>query len=238
MNPIEARQEIAEASRILAAHHILDAFGHVSRRSPDRPEHFLISRSLAPAQVTPADVVELRLDGTPIEGSGPRLFLERFIHGEIYRARPDVQAIAHSHAAAVLPFTIVPALTLRPVCHMCGFLLRIPSPFDIADHAGDGTDLLIRNASLGVALAGHLANAAIVLMRGHGFTAVGRSVAEATYRAIYTAANCSVQSEAMRLGVPVYLSDAEAIACDQTASGQIDRAWNLWRSELGDALHF
>jgi HCOMODA/2-hydroxy-3-carboxy-muconic semialdehyde decarboxylase len=191
-----------------------------------------MSRSLAPALVDPADVVELRLDGTPTEADCPRLFLERFIHGEIYRARPDVQAIVHSHAVAVLPFTIVPELSLRPICHMSGFLHRTPQPFDIAHHAGDGTDLLIADSPLGAALAKHLAQGAVVLMRGHGFTAVADTVPQATYRAIYTCTNCSVQSEAMRLGKPAYLSDAEAVACERRASGQIERAWNLWRSQL------
>lgn len=236
MTPLDARREVAEASRILAANDVLDAFGHVSRRSPQEPQHFLISRSLAPAQVAPADIVELRLDGTPAKDDCPRLFLERFIHGEIYRTRPDVQAIVHSHATAVLPFTIVPSVSVRPVSHMCGFLHLTPPPFDIASHAGDGTDLLISDPSLGAALARHLARAAIVLMRGHGFTAVGRTVAQATYRAIYTCKNCSVQSEALRMGQPTYLSDAEAIACEQRVSGQIDRAWDLWRSQLGAHL--
>ncbi|HKQ82548.1 MAG TPA: class II aldolase/adducin family protein, partial [Steroidobacteraceae bacterium] len=179
MTPRDARCELAEASRILAANDVLDAFGHVSCRSPQEPQHFFISRSLAPAQVEPNDIVELRLDSTPTKDDCPRLFLERFIHGEIYRNRPDVQAIVHSHALAVLPFTIVPALSVRPVSHMCGFLHLTPPPFDIANHAGDGTDLLISDPSLGAALAGHLAQASIVLMRGHGFTAVGRSVAQA-----------------------------------------------------------
>jgi ribulose-5-phosphate 4-epimerase/fuculose-1-phosphate aldolase len=228
----EARQEIADASRILAANKILDAFGHVSRRAPGRPTHFLIPRSVAPAQVTPADVVELRLDGTSAEGGDVRLFLERFIHSEIYRVRPDVHAIVHSHAMAVIPFTVVPGISVRPICHMCGFLRGTPAPFDIADYAGQGSDLLIRDAALGKALAAHLAEAALVLMRGHGFTAVGNGVPQATYRAIYTSKNCEIQSAAMKLGQPIYLSDAEAVACERTLDGQIDRAWSLWRSEL------
>ena len=232
MTPDDARQEIADASRILSARGVLDAFGHVSRRSPERRDRFLISRSLAPAQVTSADVVELTIDGIPPGGAAPRLFLERFIHGEIYRARPDAQAIVHSHAIAVLPFTLVPTAAVKPVCHMCGFLQGAPSPFDVADHAGPGSDLLIRDVELGAALAAHLGEAAVVLMRGHGFTAVGGTVAQATYRAVYTSVNCEVQAAAMRLGDPTYLSAAEAHACERTLEGQIDRAWNLWRSEL------
>lgn len=231
----EARREIADASRILAAKEILDAFGHVSRRVPGRPDRFLISRSLAPAQVTPGDIVELDLGGNEVAGGSARLFLERFIHGEIYRVRPDVEAIVHSHAPSVLAFTIVPTVRVRPACHMCGFLQGTAPAFDIADHVGNGSDLLIRDPALGTALAAHLGDAGVVMMRGHGFTAVGSSVAQATYRAIYTARNCELQAAAMRLGDPIYLTEEEAIACERTLAGQVDRAWNLWRNDLGAA---
>jgi ribulose-5-phosphate 4-epimerase/fuculose-1-phosphate aldolase len=228
------RQEVAVGSRILAEQRILDAFGHVSRRNPSSPSSFLISRSLAPALVAPSDVIELDLDGEPLTGGSPKLFLERFIHAEIYRRRPDVQAIVHSHAPAVLPFTIVPTANVRPACHMCGFLQGVSEPFDIADHAGSASDLLIRDARLGAALAAHLGDAAIVLMRGHGFTAVGNGVPQATYRAIYTARNCEIQLAAAQLGEPVFLTDAEARTCDATSASQLDRAWDLWRSAISD----
>ncbi|HZV04970.1 MAG TPA: class II aldolase/adducin family protein [Gemmataceae bacterium] len=227
----DARREVVDASHILSAQGIVDAFGHVSRRHPERADRFLISRSLAPALVTPADVLELDLDGVPVSDPDARIFLERFIHGEIYRRRADVYAIVHSHAVSVLPFSVVPSVTVRPIYHMCGYLRSTPVPFDIADHAGPGSDLLIRNAKLGAALAAHLADAAVVLMRGHGFTAVGEGVPQATYRAIYAARNCEVQLAALKLGEPVYLNEKEARACDETTMGQIDRAWNLWRHD-------
>lgn len=231
----EARQAVADSSRVLAAQGLLDAFGHVSCRAPDEADHFLISRSLAPALVTADDVVVLDLDGELLGNGSTRLFLERFIHAEIYRVRPDVHAIVHSHAPAVLPFTIVPDVRVQPSCHMCGFLQGTPAPFDVADHEGDGTDLLIRSPELGTALAAHLATAGVVLMRGHGFTAVGTTLPEATYRAIYTARNCDVQAAALRLGTPTYLSEAEAAACERALAGQIDRAWNLWLNDLAAA---
>jgi len=223
-----ARVEVAQASRILAGEAILDAFGHVSRRHPDRPDHFLISRSLAPALVTPDDVLELDFAGNVVSERAAPVFLERFIHAEIYRRRPDVEAVVHSHATGVLPFAAVPSVRVRPICHMCGFLHGTPVPFDVADHAGPVTDLLIRSAALGAALASHLGGAAAVLMRGHGYTVVGSSVAIATYRAIYTARNCEVQQAAMALGKPVFLSDAEAVAADAAAMSQITRPWDLW----------
>ena len=231
----EVRRAVVDASRILAGEGLLDAFGHVSARSPDRADRFLLSRSLAPALVTEADIVEHDLDGRAADGSDVRLFLERFIHGEIYRRRADVMAVAHSHSTAVLPFTVVPDVAVRPIFHMCGHLRGTPAPFDVADHADPASDLLIRDKALGAALAEHLGDAAVVLMRGHGFTAVGDGVPAATFRAIYTARNCEVQQAAMRLGDPVFLSEGEAVACERAVSGQIDRAWALWRNDHAHA---
>ncbi|WP_035971093.1 class II aldolase/adducin family protein [Bradyrhizobium sp. WSM3983] len=229
----QSTQEIVDASHILAAEDILDAFGHVSRRSPTRSDRFLMSRSLAPALVTTDDIVELDFDGTCVSDPSARVFLERFIHSEIYRSRPDVAAIVHSHALSVIPFTVLDAAPVRPVFHMCGFLHGAPAPFDLADHAGPASDLLVRDPRLGAALADHLGAAAIVLMRGHGFTAVGDGVAQATYRAIYAAKNCTVQSAAMAMGTPLYLTGPEAEACDRAVTSQLDRAWDLWRKALG-----
>jgi HCOMODA/2-hydroxy-3-carboxy-muconic semialdehyde decarboxylase len=229
---VALRAELADASRILAALGVLDAFGHVSARSPGDSGRFLMSRSMAPALVTPTDVVEVDLDGNCRDDPAARLFLERFIHAEIYRRRADVTAIVHSHSPEVLPFTIVPAARVRPVCHICGFLDGTPAPFDIADHAGPGTDLLIRDTRLGAALADHLGEASVVLMRGHGFTAVGQGAPQATFRAAYTARNCQIDLSSRVLGQPVYLTAAEAAACERTTNGQIDRAWSLWRRDL------
>jgi ribulose-5-phosphate 4-epimerase/fuculose-1-phosphate aldolase len=224
----EAASEIVAASRILAGEGILDAFGHVSRRHPERRDRFLIARAMAPALVTADDVLELDFDGNAIPATGERLFLERFLHAEIYRRRADVDAIVHSHAMAVLPFTVVPTVRVRPICHMCGFLQGTPAPFDVADHAGDASNLLIGDAGLGRALADHLGDAAVVLMRGHGYTAVAPSVPAATYRAIYTARNCEVQLAAAQLGEAVFLSEGEAEAADVASLSQVGRAWQLW----------
>jgi len=226
------RAELADASQILAALGVLDAFGHVSARSPLDSGRFLMSRSMAPALVTPTDVVEIDLDGTCPDDPAARLFLERFIHAEIYRSRPDVAAIVHSHSPDVLPFTVVPAMRVRPVCHICGFLDGTPAPFDVADHAGPGTDLLIGDPRLGAALANHLGEATVVLMRGHGFTAVGLGVPQATFRATYTARNCQIDLSSRVLGQPIYLTEAEAAACERATNSQIDRAWSLWRRDL------
>lgn len=230
-----ARHELARASRILYARGVVDAFGHVSRRKPDAPDRFLMSRSLAPGLVCEEDILEHDLGGRAVDAPDARVFLERFIHAEIYRSRPDVQAVVHSHAPEVVPFTVVRTAALRPVCHMCGFLDSVRPAFDVADIAGPETDLLIRDAELGRAFAAHLGGAAVALMRGHGFTAVGSTLPEAVFRAVYTGINCRLQMSAVMLGQPVYLSEGEAAACDRATLGQIDRAWSLWLRELDGA---
>ncbi len=222
-----ASVEVAVASRILAMLGIVDAFGHVSRRDPAGSGGFLMSRSLAPACVQPHDVLTLDADGESIGGDG-KLFLERFIHSGIYRARPEIGAVVHAHTAAVIPYSVVPEISVRPICHVCGFLAGTPDPFDLADHGGPETDLLISTRDYGDALASHLGSAAVVLMRGHGFTAVGRDLVEAVFRAIYTVRNCEIQSAALALGVPRFLTAGEAAACDRTTTAQATRAWNLW----------
>ena len=228
MTITETRRQVVQASRILAGEGLLDAFGHVSARSPERADRFLLSRSLAPATVTDADLVEHDLDGAAVDGSTRPLFLERFIHAEIYRRRPDVHSVVHSHSIAVLAFALVADVAVRPIFHMCGHLHGTPTPFDVADHAGPASNLLISDAALGAALADHLGDATTVLMRGHGFTAVGGTVPQATFHAVYTARNCEVQQAAMRLGTPVFLSDEEALACRRTVTATVGRAWDLW----------
>lgn len=224
----EARLQIAQGSRILAGEAILDAYGHVSRRHPDRSDTFLIPRDMAPALVESGDIVELDLDGVAVFEKDAKLFLERFIHAEIYRKRPEVQAVVHSHAPGVLPFAAVPSAPVRAISHMCGFLHGMPSPFDLAHHAGPASDLLIRNRKQGQALAEHLGGAAVVLMRGHGYTTVGSGVPEAVFHAIYTSLNCEVQRHAMQLGQPIYLSEGEARTANASVMPESGRAWDLW----------
>ena len=237
MTAVDPRLLVAQASRILAGLGVVDAFGHVSCRDPERSDRFFLSRSMAPALVTPGDVLAHDVDGEPIEQPGAKVFLERFIHAELYRVRPDVASVAHSHAESVLPFTVIEE-PVRPIAHTCGFLHDTGQPFDVAAHRGDGTDLLIRDSELGRLLATHLGDKPIALMRSHGFTAVGETVEQAVFRAAYTMTNCRLQATAMQLGKPRYLSAAESMACEASTSGQARRAWDLWvarfASELGE----
>ncbi|WP_338664526.1 class II aldolase/adducin family protein [Pararoseomonas sp. SCSIO 73927] len=231
MTGVEAQAELALANRILALRGVVDAFGHVSARHPERPDRFLIARNMAPARVTPGDVVELDLDGEAVDPAAPRSYLERFIHAALYRARPDVMAVVHSHSPSVVPLGAVRGMTLRCVCHMGGFIGAGAPVFEIRDHAGPATSLLITDNRLGDALAGTLADAAVVLMRGHGSTVVGGSVPQAVFRAVYAEVGARMQCEAMRLGEVVYLTEEEARAAALANDGQIGRAWSLWAEE-------
>jgi ribulose-5-phosphate 4-epimerase/fuculose-1-phosphate aldolase len=222
------RSDLALANRILFQQCVLDAFGHVSVRDPERGDCFLMSRSKASALVEPDDILRHDLDGQPVEAVDERPYLERFIHAGIYRARSDVNAVVHSHSPAVVPFTVSRRARLRPVCHMSGFLRSVTPLFEIREHAGPGSDLLVRNLELGTALAACLHDAAVVLMRGHGCTVVGSTLMQAVFRAVYTEKNARIQAQAESLGDVEFLTDAEAQRADEANDGQTGRAWELW----------
>lgn len=229
----EVIADLVDANRILYRFGVVDAFGHVSARHPRRPEHFLLSRNLAPALVTADDIMEFDAEGEPV-GDERRPYLERFIHGEIFRARPDVMAVVHNHSPSVIPFGLVAGAALRPAFHMCGFLGEAAPVFEIRDAAGDGTDLLVRDRKLGAALAARLGTGSVVLMRGHGVTIAAENVRQAVYRALYTEANAKLQCQAIGLaagGAVTYLSPAEAKAAAVMNDGQLHRPWALWCQE-------
>ena len=224
--------DLVAANRILAAEGVLDGFGHVSARHDKDPGRFLLARSMAPALVNSGDVMEFDLDSNPIDARGRTAYLERFIHSEIYRVHPEVQAVVHSHSPAVIPFGVV-GVALRPIFHLGGFLGVGVPVFEIRDAGGPATDMLIRNPSLGAALAKTLGSAPVALLRGHGDVVVGRSVKEAVFRAIYTEVNARLESEALRLGQGqvVFLNQEEAKAAAETNSAQIGRPWELWKAK-------
>ena len=219
-------EALAVANRILFNEGVVDGFGHVSVRHDSSPAHFLLARNMAPALVTPDDILTFDLDGQALDAGDRRVYLERFIHAESYRARPDVVAVVHSHSPSVIPFAAT-RTPLRPIYHMSGFLGAGAALFEIRDVAGN-TDLLIRNAALGRALAASLGSNAAVLMRGHGSTVVGTSLQQAVYRAIYAETNARLQAQAMALGEVTYLNDEEASLAAATNDTQLARVWELW----------
>ena len=219
--------DVVAGSRVLAQQGVLDAYGHVSARSDKRPDRFIMSRSRAPALVTAADIMEHDADSEPV-GDTRKGFLERFIHGEIYRLRPEVMAVVHSHSPSVVPFGITKS-KLRPVYHMASFLWSGTPVFEIRDQKPDN-DLLIRDRPLGKALAQSLGKCACVLMRGHGMTVVGDSVAEAVFRSIYTEMNARLQWQAGHLEGPIeFLSEEEGRRSAATNRSTLERPWELWK---------
>lgn len=219
--------DLVSANHILYKEGVVDGFGHVSVRDERDPERFLLSRSLAPGRVRARDIMEFGLDGEPMNARGRKPYLERTIHSEIYRARTDVVAVVHNHSPALIPFGIT-GTALRPVFHMSGFLGSATPIFEIREAGGPATDMLIRDRKLGAALARALGAAPFALMRGHGSVAVGATLKQVVFRAIYAEVNARLQSEALRLGAINYLNDAEAANAARTNDSVIDRPWELW----------
>jgi ribulose-5-phosphate 4-epimerase/fuculose-1-phosphate aldolase len=223
--------DLVAANHILVDQGVVDGYGHVSVRHPADPQRYLMSRSIAPELVTAADVMEYDLDSSAVDARGRTGYLERFIHGEIYRARPDVKAVVHDHSPSVIPFG-VSAAPLRPLYHMSAFLGGGVPVFDIRKAAGGPSDMLVRNSALGRALAQALGGRPVALMRGHGAVVVGTSLPVVVFRSVYTEVNARLQAQAMALGTPVtYLDDEEARRAESSIAGTIERPWQLWRKK-------
>ena len=230
--PVDAGviEDLVAGSRILADQGVLDGFGHVSVRHPANPGRLLMSRSLAPALTTAGDIVEYDLECKALDDRGRASFLERFIHCEIYKARPDVRSVIHTHSPGIIPFANG-QVPLRPMYHVAGFLAAGVPVFEIRKHAGM-TNMLISGAPLGKALAETLADKSVVLMRGHGNVVVGPSVQVAVYRAIYTEINARLQAQAIALGGPItYLEREEGEKADVIQQQVVMRPWELWKAK-------
>ena len=226
----ETIANLVSANRILYAHSVLDGYGHVSARCDSDPEHFWLSRGMAPGLVTVDDIMEFDLSGEPVDGRGRTTYAERFIHSEIYRHRPDAKAVVHSHSAAVIPFGVT-TVPLKPIFHMGGFLGSGVPIFEIREAAGD-TDMLVRNPALGQALARRLDDKPAALMRGHGSVAVGISLPQVVFRAVYLEVNARLQAEAMKLGSVNFLTSGEASLAAAMNDAHLLRPWMLWKHEI------
>ena len=223
-------EDLVAANRILYAQSVLDGYGHVSARHDSNPNRFWLSRGMAPGLVTAGDIMEFDLSGEPVDARGRSTYAERFIHSEIYRRRPDVKAIVHSHSPAVIPFGVT-SVPLKPIFHMSGFLGAGVPIFEIREKAGD-TDMLVRNPALGEALALRLNDKPAALMRGHGSVAVGTSLPQVVFRAIYLEVNARLQSEAMKLGSINFLTSEEARLSAAGNDIHLLRPWMLWKHEI------
>jgi HCOMODA/2-hydroxy-3-carboxy-muconic semialdehyde decarboxylase len=232
--PAALRRDLAEAYRIVANEGILDAFGHISMRHPANPQRYFLSRSRAPALVEPDDILEYDLDSNPIVPPTTRPYSERVIHGEIFKARPDVNAVCHHHAPSIIPFAIS-GVPLVPVFHL-GAAMGPKAPFwDSRDEFGD-TNLLVVKPEEGASLARALGPCSIVLMRRHGATVVGGNLRELVFRTIYSAKNAEHQLAAHALGnvAPLTTGEAEMASGLNLAPGPVARAYEYWVRRLAD----
>lgn len=232
-----SRRDLVIANRILAGEGVIDASGHVSLRHPDRPDRYLISHSRSPELVESGDIVELTLDGHPLEDKRP-LLAERFIHGAIYEARPDVQAVIHSHAETTLPFGITHT-KLQAVIHVASDIGFEVPVWDIAEQFGNHTDLLVTNIEQGRDLARCLGENQLVVMRGHGFTAASRSLILAVRMAVYLPRNARVLLAALRLGKgkikPLSRGEIEVRMESDPNAPPARRSWDYWATKAGCA---
>jgi ribulose-5-phosphate 4-epimerase/fuculose-1-phosphate aldolase len=229
-------EDLVAAYRILAAHGVIDAYGHVSLRSPHNPQRYYVARSLAPELVTEADLIEYDLDSRPIDDGGRESVRERFIHGEIFKARPEVMAVVHNHSPSVVPFSVT-GVPMRAVFHMAAFVGEGLPNFEIRD-VRKGTDLLVKDPLLAGALAKTLGAKPAALMRGHGAVVVGENLPRAVGRSIYLELSARLQMQALALAGPggkvTYLDDAEVKASDPVQN--YARAWPMWRAKALEGL--
>lgn len=228
----DARALLARANRIIANEGVVDAFGHVAMRHPANPRRYLLSCSRAPELVQPDDILEFTLDSEPVTPTSSQLYGERFIHGEIFKARPDVTAVCHHHSPQVLPFCISGA-ELKPVFHLGGTMSG-PAPFwDQRDDFGN-TKMLVASPEEGASLARALGPHWMVLMRRHGATVAGISVQELVFRTIYTTRNAGLQLQAHLLGHVSPLNDEEADLAGRANLNPrpLARAWEYWSRRL------
>lgn len=228
-----ARRNLVMANRILAHQGIVDSFGHVTVRHPLDPQRYLMARSRAPQLVTVEDIVEFTLDNVSPADEHRPLYAERPIHGSIYQARPDVQAVCHNHAHSLIPFGVTTE-PLRPILHMASVIGAEVPVWDIRTEFGD-TDMLVTHAEMGHSLARTLGNGRAVLMRGHGSAVVGHSLREVVFTAYYLMVNAELLQQARQLGDPTALSlgEVELTAATLFQPLSQDRAWQDWSAQVG-----
>jgi ribulose-5-phosphate 4-epimerase/fuculose-1-phosphate aldolase len=237
--PDQILRDLVIGNRILAHQNVVDGYGHISVRHPSNPEHFLLSRSRAPELVTEDDIMEFKLDGSVVGDDKRPPYLERFIHGALYEARPDVNSVVHSHAEETLAFGIT-GTPLPPVIHLARAIGPTVPVWDIAEKFGDNTDLLVTNAEHGRDLAARLGQASVALMRGHGFAAVGAAIPDVVRLSVYLPVNARVLTTAMRFGEFKALAPGELTGRSGFDPGSASywRAWEYWarRAGVGERL--
>ena len=225
-------EELVTATKILLNEGILDTFGHISARDPADPNYFFLAQKLAPSLITVDDIQRFNLDGETIDNRPS--YLERYIHSEIYKARPDVHFVLHSHSPAVLPYCFV-GQPLRPVTHMGAFMGETVPVYEIRDKQGDHTDLFGGSPSVCADIAESLGQQTVVLMARHGVVNVGSSVRQVVFRAFYLEQEAAALTAGLRIGPIKYLSPGEVKSAGNLVGAQIDRGWDHWSERLRQA---
>ncbi len=229
-------EELVTANRILAREGVVDSFGHVSMRHPDRADRYLLSRARAPERIERDDIMEFTLAGDPVDARGRKPYLERFIHGAIYEARPDVNAVVHNHSPSVIPFGIT-AMKLKPLLHMCASIGHEVPTWDSHDKFGD-TDLLVSDMAMGRDLARALGSRRTALMRGHGAVVIGQSLRQAVWTAVYLELNAKLQMQALPMGEIKFLTRGEVdTIIARTGPYSFNRAWENWCRRADRPFH-
>ena len=221
-------EDLVAANHILADQGIVDGYGHVSVRHDRDPNRYLLSRDLAPALVAAEDVMEYDLDSNPIDRKGRGMYQERFIHGEIYKARPDVKAVVHNHSTNVIPFS-VSSIRLQPVFHTAAFIVDGIPVFDASRFSGRH-HAIVSNSESGRELARMLGNKSAALILGHGAAVVGTSLPMAVGRSIYLDMSAKIQGQAIALGGKVTALDPAAAR--EVSQNEYGRAWELWKKRV------
>jgi ribulose-5-phosphate 4-epimerase/fuculose-1-phosphate aldolase len=221
--------DLVAANRILSHHGVLDAYGHISARDPVNTDRYWLSRSMAPVLVTVENIIEFDLDSNPVRGGENQLFFERVIHGEIYKARPDVMAVVHNHSPSLIPFCNSDT-KLRPMVGNSAFLGTGAPVFDIRTVDDEG-DLNVCTVAQATGLAGALGSHWIVLLRGHGAVIIGESIRQCVRHAIIAERNARQQIEATILGPVKFLTPSEIEFARRAKPKDPDRAWHLWKQQ-------
>ena len=228
----ELIEELVTANRILARENVVDSFGHISVRHPEHPQRYLLSRSRAPDCIERDDIMEFTLDGAAIDGRGRAPYLERFIHGALYEARPDVMSVVHNHSESVIPFGVT-GQGIKPIYHMGASIGHEVPIWDSHDRFGD-TALLVENMEMGRDLAKRIGAGATALMRGHGATVAGKSIRHAVYISVYLEVNARLQKQAIGMGEIRFLTAGEVDNVRaRTGPYGINRAWENWCRRAG-----
>ncbi|MCH2674696.1 MAG: class II aldolase/adducin family protein [Dehalococcoidia bacterium] len=229
----EQLEELVTANRILAREGVVDAFGHISMRHPDRPDRYILSQSRAPNLVDIPDLMEYTIEGDPIDQQGRNMYSERAIHGGIYEARDDVMSIVHNHSPTVVPFTVTKT-PLRPIFHLAAIIGPELPVWDIRQKFGD-TDMLVKTMDQGRDLARCLGDRRVSLMRGHGCVIAGSNIKEVVMASVYLQVNAGLLLESLKLGDVEYLTPGEIaeMSASQVKPGIQHRPWEYWANRAG-----